>query len=74
MLACADAVGVEGDARGKSNVGEIAAAIALVEVIGLAVVGDEKIELAVVVEVGPDCGEAVAMLGIADARTLSIRR
>ena len=44
-------VGVERDAGRESNVGEFAVTVALVQVIGLAVVGDQKIELAVVVEV-----------------------
>ena len=63
-------VGVERHARSKADVGEFATAIALIQVIGLAVVGDEKIELAVVVEVAPNCGQAKAMLGIAHARSL----
>ena len=45
----------------------MAAAIVAVEVVGLAVVGDEEVELAVVVEVGPDGGEAEEVVGVVDA-------
>ena len=42
----------------------------LIKIVGLAVVGDKQIELAVVVEVGPDRGQAVAMLWILDSGLL----
>ena len=62
-------VGAERDAGRKSNVGEFAVTVALVQVTGLAVVADQKIELAVVVEVAPDCSQAIAMFGVTDAGT-----
>ncbi len=46
---------------------KVAGAIALIEIVGLAVVGDKEVEIAVVVKVGPDGGETIAMLGVADA-------
>src|ERR1041384_517951 len=50
--------------RGERYVFEFPFAIAPVQVIRLAVVGDEKIELAIVVKIGPDCRQAIAMFWI----------
>src|ERR1041385_5041425 len=52
------------NARGERNVFEFPFAIAPVQIIRLAVVGDEKIELAIVVKIGPDCRKAIEMFWI----------
>ena len=46
---------------------EVAVAFVVVEVVGLAVVGYEEVKLAVVVEIGPNCGEAEETLRVVDA-------
>jgi len=44
----------------------VSGAIALIKVTGFAVVGDEQVELTVVVEVGPQRGQPVTAIRIAD--------
>ena len=54
----------------ESHVHEFSGAIALVKIVGLAVVGHKKIELAIVIEVRPNRGQAIAALGVVDSRFL----
>ena len=53
-----ESIGVDGDTGGLGDVGEVAWAVGLVEIVGAAVVGDEEGRVAGSVEVGPDGGEA----------------
>ena len=69
-----EAVFADGDAALEGDVLEVAVAIVVIEVVGLAIVGDEEVELAVVVEVGPDGGEAEEVVGVVDAGWLWRRR
>src|SRR5258708_1027190 len=62
------AILTDGDAGDKRNVLKVARAIVAIEIVRLAVIGDEEVEVAVLVEVGPDSGEAKTILGIGDAR------
>src|SRR5580658_5155561 len=48
-------------ARREADFLENAPAVALVKIVWLAVVGHEEVQLAVVVEVGPDCSETIPM-------------
>src|SRR5882762_8184401 len=62
-----DAILTDGDAGEKRNVLKVARAVVAIEIVRLAVISDEKVEVAVLVEVGPDSGEAKTIFGIRDA-------
>ena len=62
-----EAILADGDTGVEGDLFEVAVAIVAVEVVRLAIVGDEEVELAIVVEVGPDGGETEEVLGIVDA-------
>src|SRR6266436_6928487 len=61
------AVLADGYAGGVGDVFEMAVAFVSVEIVGLAIVGDKKIEAPVAVEIHPNGGETEAILGIGDS-------
>src|SRR5579863_7051800 len=60
------AIPADGYACEKSDVGEMALPVVSVKEVGRGIVGDKKVEAAIVVEVGPDGSEAVVAMGIVD--------
>src|SRR5258708_3815558 len=61
------AILADGYAGGVGDVFKMAVAFVSIEIVGLAVVGDKKIEAPVAVEIHPNGGETEAILGIGDS-------
>src|SRR5258708_3727403 len=62
-----DAVLADGYACGKGDVGKVAVPIVLVEIVFLAVVGDEKIEMTIGVEIRPNGSQTKVILRVVNA-------
>src|ERR1700674_3344798 len=60
----------DGDASIKSNISEVAMTVIFIKEILLAIVGDEKIQLTVVVKIRPDCCQAKKVCGQIESRLL----
>ena len=67
MLACSTPILADGNSGVVGNILEVARAIVAIEIIGLAVVGDEEIEMAVLIKVSPDGRQTEALLRIGNA-------
>ena len=62
----------DGHARGIGDLGKVSVAVVLVEIISWPVVGQKKIEMAIVVEVGPNGRQSESELGSQQFRLSSI--
>ena len=65
-----ESVLVRRHAGSERDILEFPVAVALVEIVRLAVVGDKQIELSVIVEIRPDRGQAIAALRIVHSSLL----
>ena len=67
MLACSNPSSFAATPEVRATSSNFPAAVATVEVVCLAIVGHEEIELSVIVEIRPECGKAITALGIVDS-------
>ncbi len=58
------------DAGGEARIGEVARAVAPVKKVRAGIVGDQQVQFAVMIEIGPDCRQAIAKVCVGNARVL----